>query len=117
MKPASLVTALLALAPASFAAGVVGSPPGFAASTTGGGSATAQYPSSLDQLKEWLTDSTPRVIVLNKEYVRPLCLNKVNKVDSISSALKARRQKLAVGQHPTPALETVARMRSTMRTG
>ncbi|KAI9051828.1 hypothetical protein LZ554_004090 [Drepanopeziza brunnea f. sp. 'monogermtubi'] len=47
--------------------GVVGTAPGFAASTTGGGLATPQYPANIAELKEWLTDSTPRVIVLNKE--------------------------------------------------
>ncbi|OCL07847.1 polysaccharide lyase family 1 protein [Glonium stellatum] len=52
----------------SVAVGVVGTPPGFAASTTGGGSATPQYPADITELKSWLTDSTTRVIVLGKEY-------------------------------------------------
>ncbi|KAF2810646.1 pectin lyase-like protein [Mytilinidion resinicola] len=56
------------LAGRSVAVGVVGTPEGFAASTTGGGSATPQYPADIAELKTWLTDSTTRVIVLNKEY-------------------------------------------------
>lgn len=67
MKPTSPITILLAVASSALGAGVVGTAPGFAASTTGGGPAEAQYPSSVEELKEWLTDSTPRVIVLNKE--------------------------------------------------
>jgi len=47
--------------------GVVGNPVGFAAGTTGSGSVTLQYPKDIDELETWLTDSTARVIVLNKE--------------------------------------------------
>lgn len=68
MKSACLITALLACLPSALAIGVVGSPPGFGHSTTGGRNATPQYPGSLDELKELLTDGSPRVIVLNKEY-------------------------------------------------
>ena len=46
---------------------VVGKPEGFAAGTTGGGSAACAIPSSVTQLKTWLTDSTARCIVLDKE--------------------------------------------------
>jgi pectin lyase len=46
---------------------VVGKPEGFASGTTGGGSATCAIPSSVAQLKTWLTDSTARCIVLDKE--------------------------------------------------
>ncbi|KAJ6568413.1 pectin lyase-like protein [Mycena vulgaris] len=42
----------------------VGTPFGLAAGTTGGGSATPTVPSSLAQLTTWLSDSTPRVILL-----------------------------------------------------
>ncbi|KAK1965593.1 pectate lyase [Colletotrichum sublineola] len=41
---------------------------GFAAGTTGGGSAAPQYPSSIAQLKEWLTDSTPRTIMIDRTW-------------------------------------------------
>ncbi|KAL3473842.1 pectin lyase fold/virulence factor [Aspergillus californicus] len=47
---------------------VVGSATGFAAGTTGGGSASPAAPSSLAQLKEWITDSTPRVILINRTW-------------------------------------------------
>ncbi|KAL3418765.1 pectin lyase [Phlyctema vagabunda] len=59
---------LLSLVAKSIAVGVVGTPQGFASGTTGGGSATPAYPSDIAQLKSWLTDSTARVIVLNKEF-------------------------------------------------
>ncbi|PSN67344.1 pectin lyase A precursor [Corynespora cassiicola Philippines] len=48
--------------------GVVGKPEGFAAGTTGGGSAACAVPSSIAQLKTWLGDSTARCIVLDKEF-------------------------------------------------
>ncbi|KAF2124121.1 polysaccharide lyase family 1 protein [Dothidotthia symphoricarpi CBS 119687] len=47
---------------------VVGKAEGFAASTTGGGSAACAIPASVTELKTWLTDSTARCIVLDKEY-------------------------------------------------
>ncbi|KAF2627998.1 polysaccharide lyase family 1 protein [Macroventuria anomochaeta] len=47
---------------------VIGKPEGFASGTTGGGSATCAIPSSVAELKTWLTDSTARCIVLDKEY-------------------------------------------------
>ncbi|CAH0017087.1 unnamed protein product [Clonostachys rhizophaga] len=47
---------------------VVGEAEGFASGVTGGGSATAQTPADITELTKWLTDSTPRVIVLDKEY-------------------------------------------------
>ncbi|KAF2495774.1 putative pectin lyase [Lophium mytilinum] len=50
------------------AVGVVGSPVGFAVGTTGGGSATPQYPADIAQLTAWLTDNVPRVIVLDRTY-------------------------------------------------
>ncbi|KAJ7036581.1 pectin lyase-like protein [Mycena alexandri] len=46
----------------------VGTPFGLAAGTTGGGSATPSVPSSLAQLTTWLSDSTPRVILLESIY-------------------------------------------------
>lgn len=41
---------------------------GFATGTTGGGSAACAVPSSTAQLKTWLSDSTARCIVLDKEF-------------------------------------------------
>jgi pectin lyase len=46
---------------------VSGKPEGFAAGTTGGGSAGCAVPSSISQLTSWLSDSTARCIVLDKE--------------------------------------------------
>ncbi|KAF5359983.1 hypothetical protein D9758_007593 [Tetrapyrgos nigripes] len=47
-------------------AAAVGTPFGRATGTTGGGSAAPATPTSLDQLNSWLSDSTARVIVLDK---------------------------------------------------
>ncbi|KAJ8519355.1 hypothetical protein ON010_g18085 [Phytophthora cinnamomi] len=41
---------------------------GFAAGTTGGGSATPDYPATIEELKHLLSDDQPRVIVLDKEF-------------------------------------------------
>ncbi|KAJ5084979.1 pectin lyase A [Penicillium argentinense] len=69
MKVVSTVsTVLLWLSPLSAAILVSSSAEGFAAGVTGGGDAEPQIPSDIAQLKEWLTDDTPRVIVLDKEY-------------------------------------------------
>lgn len=69
MKVTSAIsTVLLGLAPLSAAISVSGSAEGFAAAVTGGGDADPQVPSDINELKEWLTDDTPRVIVLEKEY-------------------------------------------------
>jgi pectin lyase len=68
MRSSIFVFAALAVFCSSCAAvGVVGKPEGFAASTTGGGSATPQYPKDINELTTWLTDSVARVIVLNKD--------------------------------------------------
>ncbi|KAE8151656.1 pectin lyase fold/virulence factor [Aspergillus avenaceus] len=63
----SVLAAALLSASAS-ADGVVGSAFGFASGTTGGGSAAAAAPADIKELKEWLTDSTPRVILIDKEF-------------------------------------------------
>ncbi|KNG88308.1 pectin lyase F [Aspergillus nomiae NRRL 13137] len=69
MKITSTIPAvLLGLVPLSAAVSVSGSAEGFATGVTGGGDAEAKIPSDIDELKEWLTDDTPRVIVLDKEY-------------------------------------------------
>ncbi|KOC18065.1 putative pectin lyase precursor [Aspergillus flavus AF70] len=47
---------------------VYGKPAGFAYSVTGGENATPAVPANVAQLLDWLTDSKPRVIVLDKEY-------------------------------------------------
>ncbi|KAE9061205.1 hypothetical protein PF010_g29902, partial [Phytophthora fragariae] len=44
------------------------SAPGLAAGTTGGGNIALVYPASLDDLKNYLKDSQPRVIVLTKTF-------------------------------------------------
>lgn len=61
---------LLTLLPliAGVAAQVKGAAEGFAKGTTGGGSATPAYPKDIAELKTWLSDSTPRVIMLDREY-------------------------------------------------
>jgi pectate lyase len=59
---------LLGVAHLGAAVSVSGSAQGFAAGVTGGGDASAQIPGDIDELKEWLTDDTARVIVLDKEY-------------------------------------------------
>ncbi|KAK2628756.1 hypothetical protein QTJ16_001859 [Diplocarpon rosae] len=47
---------------------VSGSPPGFASNTTGGGTASPVYPTSIAQLTTYLTSSSPQVIVLSGTY-------------------------------------------------
>lgn len=50
------------------AAGVTGTPSGFAAATTGGGDAEPVTPTSTEELVSYLTDDQARVIILNKEF-------------------------------------------------
>jgi pectin lyase len=47
---------------------VKGTPEGFGKGTTGGGTAACLVPSSVSELKTWLTDSTARCIVLDREF-------------------------------------------------
>lgn len=47
---------------------VTGTPEGFASSVTGGGSATAVYPTTTDELISYLGDDQARVIVLTKTF-------------------------------------------------
>ncbi|KAI0144960.1 pectin lyase fold/virulence factor [Pestalotiopsis sp. NC0098] len=68
MKLSSSIFLLAGLATQKVLAQVKGSPTGFAAGTTGGGSATPQYPSSLAELETWLTDSTARVIMISQTW-------------------------------------------------
>ncbi|OJZ91488.1 polysaccharide lyase family 1 protein [Aspergillus luchuensis CBS 106.47] len=63
----STIMALMAFAHHSKAAQssiVSGSAPGFAAGVTGGGDATPVYPTTIDELKEYLTSSSPQNIVI-----------------------------------------------------
>jgi pectin lyase len=64
----SLIAAIALLGAHVNAAGVSGSAIGFASGTTGGGSAAAAAPSDIAQLTAWLSDSTPRVILIDKEF-------------------------------------------------
>ncbi|OLN86612.1 Pectin lyase 1 [Colletotrichum chlorophyti] len=69
MRSALLSVALAAFAPLALAADAVkGAAEGFAKGTTGGGSASPVYPSTTAQLVSYLTDSSPRVIVLTKTF-------------------------------------------------
>ncbi|OTA36925.1 hypothetical protein BTJ68_03750 [Hortaea werneckii EXF-2000] len=64
----SLLSLALASLLAQSNAQVTGSASGFAAGVTGGGDATPATPADIDELNEWLTDDTPRVIMLDKTY-------------------------------------------------
>ncbi|KAH8777676.1 pectin lyase fold/virulence factor [Diaporthe sp. PMI_573] len=68
MYPSTFLAAILALSPSLAAAQVVGKAYGFATGVTGGGSAKAAAPSDIAQLKAWLSDSTPRVILIDKTF-------------------------------------------------
>lgn len=63
-----LIQALSALTHLVSAQTVVGVAEGFAKGVTGGGNASPVYPANIDQLKAYLTDASPRVIVLNKVF-------------------------------------------------
>lgn len=62
------VSLILAAASAASAQSVVGTAYGFATGVTGGGDAAAATPSSAEELAEWLSDDTARVIVIDQEY-------------------------------------------------
>ncbi|KAL4888164.1 putative pectin lyase F-2 [Aspergillus ambiguus] len=64
----SIVAAAALLTVSARAQRVVGKPFGFAAGTTGGGAATPAAPSDITQLAKWLSDDTPRVILIDKEF-------------------------------------------------
>ncbi|KAL4883143.1 pectin lyase fold/virulence factor [Aspergillus karnatakaensis] len=65
---ATLFYTLLSIGLRAANAQVKGTAFGFATGTTGGGSATPATPSSLAQLKQWITDSTPRVILIDRTW-------------------------------------------------
>ncbi|KAE8167400.1 putative pectin lyase A [Aspergillus tamarii] len=56
------------LLPVVSAISVSGAAEGFAKGVTGGGSATAVYPTTTDELVSYLGDSSPRVIVLDRTF-------------------------------------------------
>ena len=62
------LAAVAALVSAVSAQAVSGSPYGFASGVTGGGDAEAATPSSVEELAEWLSDDTPRTILIDQEY-------------------------------------------------
>ncbi|ETP41191.1 hypothetical protein F442_11598 [Phytophthora nicotianae P10297] len=65
----SLLAMTLAQSSLARAASVVsGSPPGFAAGTTGGGDVEPVYPTTIKELSTYLSDDEPRVIVLKQEF-------------------------------------------------
>lgn len=66
LKPFLAIVALFSVR--TIAAGVSGTAFGFATGTTGGGDAEAIAPSDVSQLTAWLTDDTPRVILIDKEF-------------------------------------------------
>ncbi|GAB1193893.1 hypothetical protein APSETT444_003128 [Aspergillus pseudonomiae] len=70
MKPILLLASLLASRAlgSNSSSKVYGIPAGFAYSFTGGGNVTPAIPANVTQLRDWLTDNKPRVIVLDKEY-------------------------------------------------
>jgi hypothetical protein len=63
-----MFAALASLAHMASAVGVVGKAEGFATGVTGGGNATPQYPKDIKELSSLLSDSTARVIVLDKTF-------------------------------------------------
>ncbi|KAI0151103.1 putative pectate lyase [Pestalotiopsis sp. NC0098] len=63
-----LAAALAALVSQVSGAGVTGSAEGFAKGVTGGGSATAVYPTTNAELVSYLGDSSARVIILTKTF-------------------------------------------------
>lgn len=65
LKPFIAAVALLGHA---HAAGVSGKAFGYATGTTGGGDAEAAAPSDISQLTAWLTDDTPRTILIDREF-------------------------------------------------
>ncbi|KAE8145109.1 putative pectin lyase D [Aspergillus avenaceus] len=68
MKYSAVLTTVATLAAQVVATSVSGTAEGFASSVTGGGSATAVYPTSTDELVSYLGDDEERVIVLNTTF-------------------------------------------------
>ncbi|KAF9880492.1 hypothetical protein CkaCkLH20_02446 [Colletotrichum karsti] len=68
MRFSASILLTAAAATTASAQAVVGTAYGFATGVTGGGDAKAAVPSSVEELGEWLSDDTPRTIVIDKEY-------------------------------------------------
>lgn len=72
MKSPQLTLACLAglvrLGSAALSSLVTGTPMGFASGATGGGTTTPVYPTTIAQLKSYLTSSSAQVIVLSGTY-------------------------------------------------
>ncbi|GMF13077.1 unnamed protein product [Phytophthora lilii] len=64
---AALLVAVLA-AQSTVEALATGKAPGFAAGATGGGTVEPVYPKTIEELKSFLGDDEPRVVVLDKEF-------------------------------------------------
>ncbi|KAF3768106.1 family 1 polysaccharide lyase [Cryphonectria parasitica EP155] len=62
---AAIVASLVGSASAAISSVVTGTPMGFASSVTGGGTATPVYPTTIDELKSYLTSSSAEVIVIS----------------------------------------------------
>lgn len=62
---AALFAGLIQGSAAAISSLVSGTPVGFASGTTGGGTATPVYPTTVAQLKSYLTSSSPQVIVIS----------------------------------------------------
>lgn len=69
MKYQNLLTIVAGCIASTSAVSVSGAAEGFAKGVTGGGSATAVYPSTNAELVSYLGDSQARVIVLTKTYI------------------------------------------------
>lgn len=68
MLSASILAAGFAALAQAATVAVSGTPEGFAASVTGGGSAEAVYPTTTDELVSYLTDDVARVVVLQQTF-------------------------------------------------
>lgn len=120
MKSSFILASLAAFISQCRAVGVVGAASGFAAGTTGDGSATPQYPKDITELKTWLTDSVARVIVLNKEYATSSRLEDRRSdrgADTTSLAARELSPRTAAGQPTTSVLAQVAKTPLTMHHG
>lgn len=72
MRTSQVTVAVLAslakVGSAAISSVVNGTPMGFASATTGGGDADPVYPTTIDELKTYLTSSDPQVIVISGEF-------------------------------------------------
>lgn len=68
MKSHTILFALAGLVCLAASQAVVGKAEGFAAGVTGGGDVTPDHPETIQELVSMLTDKTPRLIVISKEF-------------------------------------------------